>query len=95
MAGWHPQDIMAALKKRGTPLARLGREQGFSRSTLHSALTRRWPAAHLAISRALGVSRHDIWPDWYAEDDTPRHRSRDPQLARRIAAAVSKARKAA
>jgi Ner family transcriptional regulator len=81
--GWHPQDIIAAVRKSGTSLQRLAREHGFARATLNHCLTRRWPAAHLVIARHLGVSRHEIWPHWYAQDDTPLHRARDPQLARR------------
>ncbi len=86
-SGWHPQDVIAAVRKSGSNLQRLARENGFARSTLSVALTRRWPAAHLVIARHLGVSRYEIWPHWYAPDDTPLHRqARDPGLARRIAA---------
>jgi Ner family transcriptional regulator len=81
-AGWHPQDIIAAVRKSGTNLNRLAREHGYARITLNKAITKRWPAAHLVIARHLGVSRYEIWPHWYAPDDTPLHRAMDPHLAR-------------
>ncbi len=83
--GWHPQDVIAAVRKSGSNLQRLAREHGFARATLNHALTKRWPAAHLVIARHLGVSRYEIWPHWYASDDTPLHRAMDPQMARQIA----------
>jgi Ner family transcriptional regulator len=94
-AGWHPQDIIAAVRKSGTNLQRLAREHGFDRITLNKALTKRWPAAHLVIARHLGLTRYELWPHWYAPDDTPLHRgARDPEFARRIAA-TQRARRAA
>lgn len=92
---WHPEDIKAAVRKTGTTLARLGRENKFGRSTLYEALTQRWPAAHLVIAQCLGVSRHELWPQWYGPDGEPLHRARNPRLARRIAASISRAKRAA
>ncbi len=40
---WHPADIIAALRKRGTTLAAISREAGLSSSTLANALSRPWP----------------------------------------------------
>lgn len=37
---WHPADIIAALRKRGTTLAALSRQSGLSSSTLANALSR-------------------------------------------------------
>lgn len=37
--GWHPADIIAGLRKKGTSLAALSREAGLSSSTLANALT--------------------------------------------------------
>lgn len=39
---WHPADIIAALRKKGTTLAALSRKAGLSSSTLANALTRPW-----------------------------------------------------
>ena len=75
-AGWHPQDIMAAVRKRGSSLQGLAREHGFSRNTLNRALKERFPNAHSVIADYLGVSRGDLWPQWYRVDGSPRLRSR-------------------
>ena len=40
---WHPADIIAALHKRGTSMAKLSREAGLASSTLANALNRPWP----------------------------------------------------
>ena len=39
---WHPADIVAGLRKRGTSLAAESRRHGLSSSTLANALTRPW-----------------------------------------------------
>lgn len=38
---WHPADIIAVLKKRGTSLAAVSRNAGLASSTLSNALNRR------------------------------------------------------
>ncbi len=40
---WHPADIIAGLKKRGTSLSAISREAGLASSTLSNALHRPWP----------------------------------------------------
>ncbi len=75
-AGWHPQDIMAAVRKRGSSLQRLARENNFSRNAFNRALKERFPNAHTIIADFLGVSRGELWPAWYRKDGTPRLRSR-------------------
>lgn len=40
---WHPADIIAALRKKGTTLAALSRSAGLSSSTLANVLSRPWP----------------------------------------------------
>ncbi len=73
---WHREDIIAAVRKRGTTLMGLGRQFGFSRTTLYLALTRRMPNAHSVIAEAIGERRHVIWPQWYDANDQPRFRCR-------------------
>ncbi len=51
---WHKADIIAALHKRGTSMARLSREAGLASSTLANALTRPWPKGEWMIANALG-----------------------------------------
>ncbi|MDY2464031.1 helix-turn-helix domain-containing protein, partial [Salmonella enterica subsp. enterica serovar Agona] len=50
---WHPADIVAALHKRGTSLAKLSREAGLASSTLSNTLTRPWPKGEWLIAIAL------------------------------------------
>jgi hypothetical protein len=40
---WHPADIIAALRKKGTTLAALSRSAELSSSTLANVLSRPWP----------------------------------------------------
>lgn len=73
---WHREDIIAAVRKRGTTLMELSRQHGFARNTLYLALERRLPNAHTVIAQTLGVSRGELWPQWYATDDRPLFRMR-------------------
>jgi Ner family transcriptional regulator len=82
--GWHPQDILAEVRKRGTTLKALERDHGFGENTLYKALTRRFPNAHSVIAQASGQSRHTLWPHWYDAADRPLLPSR-PDLLRRAA----------
>lgn len=66
---WHPADIIAALKKRGTSLAALSRQAGLASSTLANALTRHWPKGERLIAEALGVAPEQIWPSRYRKPD--------------------------
>lgn len=74
--GWHPQDILAAVRKRGLTLTSLARDEGFARGTLHKALSQRYPNAHSIIASAIGRARHELWPQWYGPNDVPLLRSR-------------------
>ncbi|MCR9002728.1 helix-turn-helix domain-containing protein [Rahnella perminowiae] len=62
---WHPADIIAALRKKGTTLAAVSRAAGLSSSTLSNALSRPWPKGEILISQAIGVSPHTVWPSRY------------------------------
>ncbi len=62
---WHPADIIAALKKRGTSLAAVSRNAGLASSTLANALTKHWPKGERLIAEALGVAPEQIWPSRY------------------------------
>ncbi|EBX5211509.1 transcriptional regulator [Salmonella enterica subsp. enterica serovar Java] len=59
---WHPADIIAGLRKRGTSLAAVSRNAGLASSTLANALTRHWPKGERLIAEALDVAPEDIWP---------------------------------
>ncbi|EAW1964459.1 transcriptional regulator [Salmonella enterica] len=62
---WHPADIIAGLRKRGTSLSAVSRKAGLASSTLANALTRRWPKGERLIAEALGVVPEQIWPSRY------------------------------
>ncbi|EBO4161237.1 helix-turn-helix domain-containing protein [Salmonella enterica] len=62
---WHPADIIAGLRKRGTSLAALSRQAGLASSTLANALNRRWPKGERLIAEALGIAPEQIWPSCY------------------------------
>lgn len=62
---WHPADIIAALRKKGTTLAAVSRCAGLSSLTLANALSRPWPKGEWLIAEALGVHPSEIWPSRY------------------------------
>lgn len=62
---WHPADIIAALKKRGTSLAAVSRNAGLASSTLTNTLNRHWPKGERLIAEALDVAPEQIWPSRY------------------------------
>jgi Ner family transcriptional regulator len=64
-SNWHPADIIAGLRKKGTTLAALSRASGLSSSTLANALSRPWPKGERLIAEALNVKPKDIWPNRY------------------------------
>lgn len=67
---WHPADIIAALRKKGTSLAALSRESGLSSSTLANALSRPWPKGEWLIANAIKVHPAEIWPSRYYDPFT-------------------------
>ena len=66
---WHPADIIAGLKKRGTSLSALSRQAGLASSTLANPLTRRWPKGEKLIAEALDVAPENIWPSRYRKPE--------------------------
>lgn len=67
---WHPADIIAALRRRGTTLAALSRQAGLSSSTLANALSRPWPKGEWLIAEAIEVHPAEIWPSRYYDPHT-------------------------
>ncbi|CAH5977639.1 Ner-like regulatory protein [Citrobacter pasteurii] len=66
---WHPADIIAALKKRGTSLSAVSRKSGLASSTLANALIKHWPKGERLIAEELDVAPEKIWPSRYAQPD--------------------------
>jgi Ner family transcriptional regulator len=90
LSGWHPEDVKAAIRKRGITLTELALRNGFSESYLRNALIRPARDGELIISRFLRVKPEVIWPDRYDADGTPNYRKyrelqRERTLRRRAA----------
>lgn len=66
---WHPADIVAAIKKAGTSLAELGRQNGLANTTLRNALDKHYPKAEQIIADAIGVTPGEIWPSRYPKQN--------------------------
>lgn len=67
MADWHPEDIKAAVRKKGITLADVARDAGQNGNALRLALTLPRAEAERAIADALGVHPKVIWPSRYDE----------------------------
>ena len=68
--GWHPADIMAAVRRKGSNLAQVALAAGLHETACRAAIRRKYAEGELAISRFLGVPPHDIWPDRWLPDGT-------------------------
>lgn len=68
---WHPADVVAALKKKGTSLAEIERQNGYARTALSMLWTQRWPKAQELVAKAIGVKPSEIWPSRYDEKGAP------------------------
>lgn len=69
---WHAADIVAAVKKQGTSLARLSRQNGLSSSMCGQALYKPYPKMERLIATCIGDSPQAIWPSRYNLDGTPK-----------------------
>jgi Ner family transcriptional regulator len=61
----HPEDIKAAIRKKGATLASLGKKRGIDRRIMSIALTLPHRAAEEIIAEFLQVPAHEIWPSRY------------------------------
>ena len=66
--GWHRADIMAAVRKRGSSFAEIGRSVGLKRQTIYWAMITPHPRANAAIAEFLDVPLCELWPQWFDED---------------------------
>jgi len=71
--GWHPEDIKAAIRKRGITLTDLARRNDLDPSTVIQACHRPLYAGERVIAEFLGVPATQIWPDRYDGQGQPRH----------------------
>ncbi|WP_145521190.1 helix-turn-helix domain-containing protein [Yersinia mollaretii] len=65
---WHPSEIIAAIRKKGSTLSAVSRKSGLSSSTLANALTRPWPKGEYIIADFLNIHPSEIWPSRYYDN---------------------------
>lgn len=70
-SGWHRQDIIAAVRKKGSTLAEIARSVGLSRQSMYWATISPHVRANRAIAEFLGLPLATLWPQWFADDGTP------------------------
>lgn len=63
--GFHREQIKAMVRMRGSTLRRISLEARLDRGSASVGLLRPFPAANRAIASFLGLSLHDLWPQWY------------------------------
>ncbi len=69
MAGMHPEDIKAAIRKTGITLTELSLSSGLSESAVRQAILFTFcPAGERAVIDHLGLPPHEIWPNRYDRD---------------------------
>ena len=61
---WHPADVVAALRKRGLSLRRIGLAHGYKQ--IQNVLVRPWWVVEQLVAQALEVRAQEIWPSRYA-----------------------------
>lgn len=69
--GWHPEEIKAAIRMRGSTMAELSRQNGYVDSVVKQVLRKPWPAVEKIVADYLGVAPQTIWPDRYGPDGMP------------------------
>jgi Ner family transcriptional regulator len=67
-AKWDEWAIRAELRRRGFRFKAMAEESGFSASTLRGALNKPSTNVNRYIAMILGVSTHELWPDWFDSD---------------------------
>lgn len=65
---WHPEDIKAAVRRRGRTLSSVARDAGIKEDALRRALVVPRRAAEAAIAAELDEHPKVIWPTRYNED---------------------------
>ncbi|MBN57832.1 helix-turn-helix domain-containing protein [Thalassolituus sp. UBA3500] len=80
-ADWHPEDIKAAIRKRGLSVSQLAKDNGYENPrTFLNVLRTPYPKVEGIIATFLEVSPAEIWPSRYG--DSTRIRS---QVQSRVA----------
>lgn len=86
---WHPEDIKAAVRKRGVTLDELSVRAGLPKGACRAALRLGHRAGEAAIAAFLGVRGADLWPNRYETETglrmkfAPRGPKKPPKWRRR------------
>lgn len=67
--GWDQHRIQAEIRRRGSSLAQLSRENGVARGTLQGVFYKRYPRGQAIVAAFIERTRHELWPHWYGPDD--------------------------
>jgi Ner family transcriptional regulator len=72
-AGWHREEIKAALRKQFGPISELSTTWGLHPSAITNTLRRPLNSKRVErlIAQALQVSLHELWPDRWSPDGEP------------------------
>jgi Ner family transcriptional regulator len=68
---WHPADVVAALRKGGTSLRKVGLAHGYKQ--IQNVLTRPWWVVEQLVAQELGLKAEQIWPTRYAPGTNREH----------------------
>ena len=76
--GWHAEDIKAALRKKYGNLQKAAAAWGTTQPSISNVLTDASRSMKLErrISEDLSISLHELWPDRWNADGTPKPRPR-------------------
>ncbi|MFZ5510370.1 MAG: helix-turn-helix domain-containing protein [Pseudomonadota bacterium] len=78
-ADWHPADVVAELRKRGTSLRQLALAHGYAPRSLNKALRSPWMRGERIIAAALRLRPRDIWPSRFDAHGRRLDRRRTPR----------------
>lgn len=76
--GFHREQIKAMIRMRGSTLVRISTDAGMPHTSASAGLFRPFPKANRVIAAFLGLSLHDLWPDWYDRDGLRIRAKRSP-----------------
>lgn len=65
---WHPEDIKAAIRKKGVSMAELARANGYEKPrTFSNVLRAPYPKVQKIIADFLAIPAEEIWPSRYVK----------------------------
>ena len=65
---WHIEDIKAEVRKRGATMSEVALNAGLYPNQLSQCLRFPSPRSNQAIAEFLGLTVHDLWPQWFDAD---------------------------